>query len=130
MALRPAHWLCQQMTHFVQAYCTFTTTEVLEQRWHGMDAAIRGAKTIDEVVALHDRFLDAAMKGCLLVDIKVGCLPARAETCMALRIPKLPARCPVLCCKLSSPLTHTPGPMARPAKVSVSPPLSYLYIYL
>eukprot|EP00873_Tetraselmis_striata_P043027 jgi/Tetstr1/463291/TSEL_008215.t1 len=71
VALRPAHWLCQQMTHFVQAYCTFTTTEVLEQRWHGMDAAIRGAKTIDEVVALHDRFLDAAMKGCLLVDIKV-----------------------------------------------------------
>jgi gamma-tubulin complex component 2 len=63
------------MNHFIQSYITFTTTEVLEPRWHAMDAAIRCAKTIDEVVALHDRFLDSAMKGCLLMDIKARAVP-------------------------------------------------------
>mmetsp|Transcript_10304 Transcript_10304/g.29408 ORF Transcript_10304/g.29408 Transcript_10304/m.29408 type:complete len:176 (-) Transcript_10304:94-621(-) len=59
------------MIHFVQTYMAFATIDVLGPRWQAMADNIRGAKTIDEVVLLHEHFLEKALSGCLLIDAPI-----------------------------------------------------------
>ena len=70
--LRVVHHLGQQMIHFVQTYLAFTTIDVLGPLWQTMSEDIRGAKTIDEVVTLHEIFLSKAVSGCLMLDLEVS----------------------------------------------------------
>jgi gamma-tubulin complex component 2 len=57
-----AYCLCQRMLHFMQNFMYYMTVEVIEPNWAAMDATIRGAGTLDDVIEAHDRFLDACMK--------------------------------------------------------------------
>jgi gamma-tubulin complex component 2 len=57
-----AYCLCQRMLHFLQNFMYYMTVEVIEPNWATMDAAIRDARTLDDVIDAHDRFLDACMK--------------------------------------------------------------------
>ncbi len=57
-----AYCLCQRMLHFLQNFMYYMTVEVIEPNWASMDAALRSASTLDDVIEAHDRFLDACMK--------------------------------------------------------------------
>jgi gamma-tubulin complex component 2 len=57
-----AYCLCQRMLHFLQNFMYYMTVEVIEPNWATMDAAVRSAATLDDVIAAHDVFLDACMK--------------------------------------------------------------------
>ncbi|OAE24597.1 hypothetical protein AXG93_1603s1080 [Marchantia polymorpha subsp. ruderalis] len=47
---------------------TFTLDyKVLEPNWHGMENNMQNAKSIDEVMQQHDRFLDKCLKECMLL---------------------------------------------------------------
>ncbi|XP_024522183.1 gamma-tubulin complex component 2 [Selaginella moellendorffii] len=59
--------LCQQMLHFMQSFEHYMTFEVLEPNWHVMDTKLQSAKSIDEVIQLHDFFLDKCLKECILL---------------------------------------------------------------
>lgn len=64
--LATSYALRQRMLHFIQNLVHYMTFEVVEPRWHEMALALPRCETVDEVIARHDEFLDAALKECLL----------------------------------------------------------------
>jgi len=50
------------MLHFLQSFMYYMTVEVVEPNWAALEAALRGAATLDDVTQAHDRFLDTCMK--------------------------------------------------------------------
>ena len=48
--LRAAYGLCQQMTHFFHQLRLYITFEVIEPAWLHMNARMKAAKTLDEVI--------------------------------------------------------------------------------
>ncbi|KAG6545232.1 hypothetical protein Mapa_013344 [Marchantia paleacea] len=66
-AISRSYVLCQRMLHFMQSIEHYLTFEVLEPNWHGMETNMQNAKSIDEVMQQHDRFLDKCLKECMLL---------------------------------------------------------------
>eukprot|EP01119_Soliformovum_irregulare_P007743 TRINITY_DN20221_c0_g1_i1.p2 TRINITY_DN20221_c0_g1~~TRINITY_DN20221_c0_g1_i1.p2 ORF type:complete len:213 (-),score=58.17 TRINITY_DN20221_c0_g1_i1:51-689(-) len=60
--------LRQKMMHFIQNFEYYMMFEVIEPQWHILDAALKTAKTIDEVLKFHNDFLDTCLKECMLTD--------------------------------------------------------------
>ncbi|GAX72609.1 hypothetical protein CEUSTIGMA_g65.t1 [Chlamydomonas eustigma] len=58
--------LGQRLLYFVQEFLRYSTFDVLEALWSRMEAGIRKAQDVDQVVGLHRRFLDRARSGLLL----------------------------------------------------------------
>lgn len=58
--------LRHRMLHFLQNFVYYMTVEVISPRSHEMQAGMVEAQDIDEVLALHERFLDTCLKECLL----------------------------------------------------------------
>ena len=56
------------MLHFVKNYVYYMAVEVLEERWHHLSEGLKTVKTIDEIMNLHNTFLDECLKECLLMD--------------------------------------------------------------
>ena len=42
--------------------------EVLEEKWHFFREGLKKVTTIDEIMYLHNTFLDECLKECLLMD--------------------------------------------------------------
>lgn len=59
--------LCQRMLHFTQTFVHYLTFEVIEPNWHVMNGKLQTVKSIDEVMAQHDFFLDKCLKECVLL---------------------------------------------------------------
>lgn len=59
--------LCQRMLHFTQTFVHYLTFEVIEPNWHVMHGKVLTVKSIDEVIAQHDYFLDKCLKECVLL---------------------------------------------------------------
>ncbi|KAL2653900.1 hypothetical protein R1flu_022028 [Riccia fluitans] len=66
-AISRSYVLCQKMLHFMHCIEHYLTFEVLEPNWHSMEASMQNAKSIDEVMQQHDRFLDKCLKECMLL---------------------------------------------------------------
>eukprot|EP00898_Chlorokybus_atmophyticus_P003738 jgi/Chlat1/4365/Chrsp29S04513 len=88
-----SYLLCQRMLHCLQNVEYYMAFEVLEKNWHdeksGLEARLRAATTVDEVIRCHDHFLDQCMKECMLIHppilrrlerIKSTCLKFAAAT--------------------------------------------------
>eukprot|EP00455_Lapot_gusevi_P053156 TRINITY_DN8235_c0_g1_i5.p1 TRINITY_DN8235_c0_g1~~TRINITY_DN8235_c0_g1_i5.p1 ORF type:complete len:189 (+),score=42.50 TRINITY_DN8235_c0_g1_i5:99-665(+) len=54
------------MLHFVQNIAYYFMIEVLEPQWAALELQLRKATTVDEVLKLHDQFLDQCLRRCLL----------------------------------------------------------------
>ncbi|KAJ6798877.1 gamma-tubulin complex component 2 [Iris pallida] len=59
--------LCRSMLKFINSLLHYLTFEVLEPNWHLMHNRLRTAKSIDEVIQVHDFFLQKCLKECLLL---------------------------------------------------------------
>mmetsp|Transcript_19781 Transcript_19781/g.59030 ORF Transcript_19781/g.59030 Transcript_19781/m.59030 type:complete len:895 (+) Transcript_19781:186-2870(+) len=62
--------LLQRMLNFVQSLQYYSMYEVIEPTWHTMVEKLDKAKTIDDVLAIHNSFLDSCLKGCLLTNVE------------------------------------------------------------
>lgn len=61
-----AHTLTQQMLNFLQNYLYYVTSEVIDPNWDKMSARLDGARTVDELIAIHDEFLETCMRDSML----------------------------------------------------------------
>ncbi|KAH0462098.1 hypothetical protein IEQ34_009673 [Dendrobium chrysotoxum] len=59
--------LCRSMLKFINSLLHYLTFEVLEPNWHLMHDRLQTVKSIDEVIQLHDFFLQKCLKECLLL---------------------------------------------------------------
>ncbi|GJN27129.1 hypothetical protein PR202_gb15122 [Eleusine coracana subsp. coracana] len=59
--------LCGNMLKFVNSLLHYLTFEVLEPNWHLMHDRLQTARSIDEVIQIHDFFLQKCLKECLLL---------------------------------------------------------------
>lgn len=59
--------LCRSMLKFIHSLLHYLTFEVLEPNWHMMHDRLQTVKSIDEVIQLHDFFLQKCLKECLLL---------------------------------------------------------------
>ena len=50
------------MLHFLQNFTYYLMCEVVEPNWHVFERSLPEATTVDELIDLHERFLDACMK--------------------------------------------------------------------
>mmetsp|Transcript_6119 Transcript_6119/g.9233 ORF Transcript_6119/g.9233 Transcript_6119/m.9233 type:complete len:1075 (-) Transcript_6119:183-3407(-) len=62
----PSYCLRHRMLHFLQNFVYYMTIEVFTPRSHEMEEAMGRAKDMDEMLNLHDVFLDTCLKECLL----------------------------------------------------------------
>ena len=58
--------LRQRMIHFVQNFVYYMGLEVIAPRAHELHEGLQSAVDMDEVLGLHERFLDTCLKECLL----------------------------------------------------------------
>ncbi|KAL6650995.1 hypothetical protein ACP70R_009920 [Stipagrostis hirtigluma subsp. patula] len=93
--------LCGNMLKFVNSLLHYLTFEVLEPNWHLMYDRLQTARSIDEVIQIHDLFLQKCLKECLLLSpellVKVEKLKAlclQYATSIQLLIPSIDAANP------------------------------------
>ena len=65
-ALGQCYCLRHRMLHFLQNFVYYMTLEVIGPREHEMQAGLSEARDMDQVLGLHERFLDTCLKQCLL----------------------------------------------------------------
>jgi hypothetical protein len=58
--------LRHRMLHFLQNFVYYMALEVVGPRAHEMTEALESAQDLDEVLLLHEKFLDSCLKECLL----------------------------------------------------------------
>jgi len=75
--------LRQRMLHFVQNFLYYMMLEVIEPNWIKMSQCIRQQETVDELVDLHDKFLQTTMEDCLLTNASLfKSLAKTMSTCL------------------------------------------------
>jgi gamma-tubulin complex component 2 len=73
-AMGPTYCLRQRMLHFMQNFIYYMMFEVIEPNWLEMENAIRkqqssrNIQTVDDIVKVHNEFLDLALAECLLTN--------------------------------------------------------------
>lgn len=65
-ALGSSFCLRHRMLHFLQNFVYYMTLEVIGPRAHEMQTGMANAQDMDEVLALHEKFLDSCLEECLL----------------------------------------------------------------
>jgi gamma-tubulin complex component 2 len=65
-AMGQSFCLRHRMLHFLQNFVYYVTLEVIGPRQHEMQAGLKEATDMDQVLDLHERFLDTCLKQCLL----------------------------------------------------------------
>ncbi len=66
-----SHLLRNRMLHFCKNYLYYIMADVLEPKWHKFKSKLPTMKSLDEVLALHNEFLDECLKECLLSDSQI-----------------------------------------------------------
>jgi gamma-tubulin complex component 2 len=62
------HTLRQRMLHFVQNFVYYIMFEVIRPQWRVMEEALKKVTTIDQVLEVHNEFLDSTLKETLLTN--------------------------------------------------------------
>lgn len=62
----PSYALRHRMLHFLQNFVYYMCLEVISPRAHDMKVGLHNALNMDDVIQLHDKFLDMCLKECLL----------------------------------------------------------------
>eukprot|EP00826_Nyctotherus_ovalis_P045697 TRINITY_DN5083_c0_g2_i7.p1 TRINITY_DN5083_c0_g2~~TRINITY_DN5083_c0_g2_i7.p1 ORF type:complete len:820 (+),score=264.02 TRINITY_DN5083_c0_g2_i7:423-2882(+) len=63
--------LRNRMLHFCKNFLYYVMADVLEPKWHKFKAKLPSMKSLDEVLTLHNQFLDECLKECLLSDSQI-----------------------------------------------------------
>ncbi|KAF2073801.1 hypothetical protein CYY_004895 [Polysphondylium violaceum] len=66
-----SHLLRHRMIHFLQNLEYYMMLEVLEPNWAKMIEAIKKSKTVDDVIGIHNNFLETCLTECMLTDTKL-----------------------------------------------------------
>jgi len=66
--LRASYNLRHRMHHFCKNYVYYIVVEVLDLNYHKFKQNLEKVKTVDEILELHNTFLDQCLKECLLTD--------------------------------------------------------------
>lgn len=56
------------MHHFCKNYVYYLVVEVIEPNYYKFTQELKKVKTIEEILDLHNNFLDECLKECLLTD--------------------------------------------------------------
>lgn len=76
--------LRQRMLHFVQNFLYYMMLEVIEPNWIKMIQSIKEQETLDDVINLHEKFLQSTMEDCLLTNASLFKSLARTmSTCLS-----------------------------------------------
>jgi gamma-tubulin complex component 2 len=88
-AMGPTYCLRQRMLHFMQNFIYYMMFEVIEPNWLEMETSIRkgqsegSPQTVDDVIRVHNKFLDVALAECLLTNRElVRTLTKLMRTCL------------------------------------------------
>ena len=87
-AMGPTYCLRQRMLHFMQNFIYYMMFEVIEPNWLDMENSIRkhpsqGTQTVDDIICVHNKFLDTALTECLLTNRElVRTLTKLMRTCL------------------------------------------------
>lgn len=88
-AMGPTYCLRQRMLHFMQNFIYYMMFEVIEPNWLEMEKAIRNQQssrniqTVDDIVKVHNQFLDLALAECLLTNRElIRILTKLMSTCL------------------------------------------------
>ena len=88
-AMGPTYCLRQRMLHFMQNFIYYMMFEVIEPKWLEMENAIRNQQstrniqTVDDIVKVHNEFLDLAITECLLTNRElIRILTKLMSTCL------------------------------------------------
>ena len=65
-SLGASYCLRHRMLHFLQNFVYYMTLEVVSPRGHEMHIGMETASDMDQVIDLHEKFLDSCLKECLL----------------------------------------------------------------
>ena len=60
--------LRHRMHHFCKNYVYYLVVEVIEPNYYKFTQELKKVKTIEEILDLHNNFLDECLKECLLTD--------------------------------------------------------------
>lgn len=63
-----SYCLRHRMLHFLQNFAYYMTLEVINPRSHELQEAMKFAEDMDEVMDLHEKFLDTCLNECLLAN--------------------------------------------------------------
>ena len=63
--------LLQRMLNFVQNLQYYMTCEVLEPNWSQLEEGLRSVSNIDDVLLMHNDFLDKCLRDCMLSNREV-----------------------------------------------------------
>ena len=63
--------LRNRMLHFCKNFLYYMMADVLEPKWHKFKTKLPTMKSLDEVLILHNQFLDECLKECLLSDSQI-----------------------------------------------------------
>lgn len=66
--LKQTYCLRHRMLQFCKNYIYYMVVEVLEPNFHKFKENLKKIKTIDDILVLHNNFLDECLKECLLTD--------------------------------------------------------------
>eukprot|EP01132_Coremiostelium_polycephalum_P009740 gene9740-11961_t len=66
-----SHLLRHRMIHFLQNLEYYMMLEVLEPNWNKMRKSIKESKTVDDVIKLHNDFLERCLTECMLTDTRL-----------------------------------------------------------
>jgi gamma-tubulin complex component 2 len=88
-AMGPTYCLRQRMLHFMQNFIYYMMFEVIEPNWLEMENAIRkqqssrNIQTVDDIVKVHNEFLELALAECLLTNRElIRTLTKLMSTCL------------------------------------------------
>lgn len=65
---RSAFTLRQRMMNAVQNIGYYMMIEVVEPNWHAFLEKMKTVENVDEVLAVHQNFIDSCLKNCMLTD--------------------------------------------------------------
>ncbi|KAJ3307096.1 Gamma-tubulin complex component 2 [Kappamyces sp. JEL0829] len=60
-----------KMLHFIQQFVYFMFFEVIDPQWRALESSIREVTTVEELLKIHDDFLDTCLKECMLTNPKL-----------------------------------------------------------
>ncbi|EGG19365.1 spindle pole body component 97 [Cavenderia fasciculata] len=66
-----SHFFRHRLIHFLQNLEYYMMLEVLEPNWNRMKEAIKNSTTVDEVIKVHDSFLETCLTECMLTDTRL-----------------------------------------------------------
>lgn len=60
-----------KMLHFIHQMSYYIFFEVIEPQWNALEESIVKSETIDQLIKLHDDFLNSCLKECMLTNPKL-----------------------------------------------------------